>query len=68
MGRAIPETELLVLDEEGKECEAGQVGELVHRGPTVSLGYWNNAEATSEVIRQNPRALPGITTPAICGS
>ena len=47
MGKAIPNTEILVLNEDGPAlCRPGEVGELVHRGPTVSLGYWGNPEAT----------------------
>lgn len=56
MGKAIPETELFVLDEEGYECAPGQVGELVHRGPTVALGYWDDPEATQAVFRPDPFA------------
>jgi acyl-CoA synthetase (AMP-forming)/AMP-acid ligase II len=35
-------------------CEPGEVGELVHRGPTVSMGYWGNREATDRVLKSNP--------------
>jgi acyl-CoA ligase (AMP-forming) (exosortase A-associated) len=56
MGRAIPETELLVLDEQGMACAPDQVGELVHRGPTVALGYWRDPEATRAVFRPDPEA------------
>ncbi|MFN0070590.1 MAG: AMP-binding protein [Chloroflexota bacterium] len=56
MGRAIPETEIWVLDDQNRPCTAGQVGELVHRGPTVSLGYWRNEEATRQAFRPNPFA------------
>lgn len=54
MGKAIPDTEILVIDEDGHPCKPGEVGELVHRGPTVSLGYWGNPEATARVLRPNP--------------
>jgi acyl-CoA synthetase (AMP-forming)/AMP-acid ligase II len=54
MGRAIPETEILVIDEHGEECDVDVVGELVHRGPTVALGYWNDAAATARVFRPDP--------------
>lgn len=54
MGRAIPETEIYVLDEHGRECPPGAVGELVHRGPTVALGYWRDPEATAAVFRDHP--------------
>ena len=58
MGKAIPDTEILVLDEEGKICKPGQPGELVHRGPTVSLGYWNRPEETARALRPNPLLPP----------
>jgi acyl-CoA ligase (AMP-forming) (exosortase A-associated) len=54
MGKAIPDTEILVINESGRLCKPGEVGELVHRGPTVSLGYWGNPEATNRVLRPNP--------------
>ncbi|MGC2110636.1 MAG: acyl-CoA ligase (AMP-forming), exosortase A system-associated [Candidatus Korobacteraceae bacterium] len=54
MGKAIPDTEILVLNEMGGRCRPGEVGELVHRGPTVSMGYWGNPEATDRVLKPNP--------------
>jgi acyl-CoA ligase (AMP-forming) (exosortase A-associated) len=54
MGRAIPDTEILVLNEDGRLCKAGEIGELVHRGPTVSLGYWSRPEDTARALRPNP--------------
>jgi acyl-CoA synthetase (AMP-forming)/AMP-acid ligase II len=54
IGKAIPETDLYVVDEQDRECEPGQVGELVHRGPTVTLGYWQDPEATAAVFRPHP--------------
>jgi acyl-CoA synthetase (AMP-forming)/AMP-acid ligase II len=58
MGKAIPDTEILVLNEHGKVCAPGEVGELVHRGPTVSLGYWNRPEDTARALRPNPILPP----------
>jgi len=54
MGKAIPDTEILVINEKGNLCKPGEVGELVHRGPTVSLGYWGRPEDTNRVLRPNP--------------
>lgn len=59
MGKAIPETELLVLDDDDRECPPEQPGQLVHAGPTVALGYWNRPEATAAVFRPDPRKPPG---------
>jgi acyl-CoA ligase (AMP-forming) (exosortase A-associated) len=54
MGKAIPNTEILVVNENGERCKPGEVGELVHRGPTVSLGYWGQPELTARVLRPHP--------------
>ncbi len=48
IGRAIPDVQLLVLDEKGKECPPEVPGELVHRGGVISKGYWNAPEKTAE--------------------
>jgi acyl-CoA synthetase (AMP-forming)/AMP-acid ligase II len=58
MGKAIPDTEILVLNDQGQLCKAGEPGELVHRGPTVSLGYWNRPEETARALRPNPLLPP----------
>ena len=58
MGKAIPDTEILVLKEDGTACGPGEIGELVHRGPTVSLGYWNRPEDTARALRPNPILPP----------
>jgi amino acid adenylation domain-containing protein len=54
IGRAIPGSEVLVLREDGTEAQPGEVGELVHRGPTVTLGYWNDPVRTAETFRPHP--------------
>lgn len=48
MGKAIPNAEIMVIDENGQECQPDQPGELVHRGPHVSLGYWNDEIKTRQ--------------------
>jgi len=60
MGRAIPDTEILVLNEQGQRCQPGEIGELVHRGPTVSLGYWGRPENTARALRKNPLLPPEL--------
>ena len=58
MGKAIPDTEILVLNDQGQLRKPGEPGELVHRGPTVSLGYWNRPEDTARALRPNPLIPP----------
>ena len=59
IGRAIPGAQIIVLNEAGVEAGPGEEGELVHRGSTVALGYWNDPEATAKVYRPNPLRPPG---------
>lgn len=59
IGKPVPNTEILVI-RDGRECAPGDVGELVHRGPTVALGYWGKEEATRQAYRPNPLAPPEL--------
>ena len=59
MGRAMPGTEVLVVRDDLTPCDSGEIGELVHRGPTVAAGYWNDPDATARVFRPNPFLAPG---------
>jgi acyl-CoA synthetase (AMP-forming)/AMP-acid ligase II len=59
IGRAVPGAEILLLDEGGRPVEQGEVGEIVHRGPTVASGYWNDPEATRRTFRANPLRSEG---------
>jgi amino acid adenylation domain-containing protein len=58
IGQAIPGAEIFVLNERLEQCQAGETGQLVHRGPTVALGYWNDPEATRNVFRPHPVRPP----------
>ena len=48
IGKAIPEVEVYIINEEGNECKANEVGELIHRGCCIYQGYWNSKESTKE--------------------
>lgn len=50
VGKAIPGTEVYVLDEDGNEVPAGQVGVLHVRGPHVMMGYWNLPNETAYML------------------
>lgn len=60
IGKAVPNTEILVVDRDGKPCTPWEVGELVHRGPTVAAGYWGKPELTDQVFRPHPWMPPEL--------
>jgi acyl-CoA synthetase (AMP-forming)/AMP-acid ligase II len=59
IGKAVPNQEVMVLKPDGTRCLPGEVGELVHRGSFVALGYWNAPELTAKRFRPLPSTLPG---------
>ena len=48
IGKAIPDVELYVINEEGKECKPREVGELIHRGGYIYRGFWNAPVETAQ--------------------
>jgi len=50
IGKAAPHSEVFVISEKGI-CGPGEQGELVHRGSLICQGYWNNPQATAQLIR-----------------
>lgn len=50
VGKAIPGTEVFLLDENMKPVKVGQTGMLYIRGQHVMLGYWNQPEKSAEVL------------------
>lgn len=45
--------ETRLVDDADQPVPTGEVGEIVHRGPHVMLGYWNDAEKTAEAFRND---------------
>ncbi len=54
IGRPFKNTEILLLNEKNERAADGEVGEICIRGTSVTLGYYNNPEKTSESYVQNP--------------
>ncbi len=50
IGRPVPEVEVKVLEESGKELRPGQKGVLYVRGPNVMMGYYKRPDLTAEAI------------------
>ncbi len=53
IGLPIPSTDISIRDDDGKELELGQDGELCVKGPQVMRGYWNRPDETSKVFMED---------------
>ncbi len=56
MGMAIPHAEVLIITDTGEVAADSEEGELVHCGPLVAQGYWQDPERTAERYRPAPAA------------
>ncbi|KAI1357685.1 hypothetical protein F5Y08DRAFT_351871 [Xylaria arbuscula] len=50
IGVPLPGVEIRVVDDDYRDVEPGQDGELLIRSPTVTRGYYQNPEATKELF------------------
>ena len=56
MGKGIPFAEILVVADNGEIAADGEEGELVHAGPLVAQGYWQDTERTAQRFKPAPAA------------
>jgi acyl-CoA synthetase (AMP-forming)/AMP-acid ligase II len=62
VGKAIPFAEVRIVRPDGSETAAGEPGELVHGGPLVAQGYWQDVARTAARFRPAPSCMtaPGM--------
>jgi acyl-CoA ligase (AMP-forming) (exosortase A-associated) len=54
IGGAIPFAEIMIVKADGQEAAADEPGELVHAGPLVAQGYWQDEERTALRFKPAP--------------
>lgn len=52
VGRAMPNSEAYIVDDDGRRLGSGEIGELVVRGSSLMRGYWRRPEETAKALRQ----------------
>ncbi|MCY7339675.1 MAG: AMP-binding protein, partial [Sphingomonas bacterium] len=57
VGTAIPFAALRIVRPDASAAAPGEEGELVHSGPLVALGYWNDPARTAERFRPGPDGI-----------
>ena len=50
IGLPVPNTEIVILDDEGNKLPVAAVGEIAIRGPQVMAGYWQRPDETAKVM------------------
>lgn len=45
-------SDIRCVREDGSDCELGEAGEVIVRGPQTMIGYWNKAEQTETALRE----------------
>lgn len=50
IGRPFPGVRIRVADEQGKDCQIGDIGEMIVLSPWRMAGYWNDPQATQRVL------------------
>ncbi len=54
IGKPFKNTEILLINDDGKRCGEGEMGEIYIRGGCVALGYFGNTGATRHAFVQDP--------------
>ena len=56
VGKGMPNTEVYIVDEDGKKVGPGVIGELVVRGSNVMRGYWEMPNETTKKLKPCPNS------------
>ena len=54
IGLPLPDTDarIVQIEDSKVECETGEIGELIVKGPQIMVGYWNNPKLTAMTVRE----------------
>ena len=52
VGTAIPMTQLRIINQQGQACQAGDIGEILVKGPQITSGYWGKPDENRSLFHQ----------------
>ncbi|MBM3119017.1 MAG: AMP-binding protein [Chloroflexi bacterium] len=58
IGRPLPDVEVKILDEQGKELPLFEIGDIVAKGPRIMTGYWHDEQKTSLKLKVKKKSPP----------
>ena len=50
LGKAMPESDFKIVDEQNKEVKRGEIGEIIFKSGALMLGYYKDAEGTKNCL------------------
>lgn len=50
VGKAIPDVEIKIVNDEDIECKPGEIGQITAMGENIMLGYYKNEEETRKIL------------------
>ncbi|MCU0438798.1 MAG: AMP-binding protein [Raineya sp.] len=53
IGIPVPNVDIKLIDDDGKDVQLGEAGEICAKGPNVMLGYWNRPDETAKVFTED---------------
>jgi len=53
IGIPLPNVDIKLIDDDGKDVPLGEAGEICAKGPNVMLGYWNRPDETAKVFTED---------------
>lgn len=62
VGRGLPGSDTVILDDADRPVAAGEAGEVAQRTPWMMAGYWNRPDATREAMWLDDQGRPWLRT------
>jgi long-chain acyl-CoA synthetase len=59
IGKPLPDVEVKILGEDGKELRTGEEGDIVAKGPRVMTGYWQDEQKTEQAFTSDGWLITG---------